>query len=149
MDSNIWWSYFVAAWLIALSPGSGAVLSVGHGLRYGVKGASATILGLQAGLAGITLIAGVGVGSLLVASAPAFTAVKLAGAACLLWLGWQQWRAPVHEGHGVLDDAADAGRAAARRGGCRRASAFWPACSPTSPTPRALSSWSRCCRSSS
>lgn len=107
MDTNIWWSYFVAAWLIALSPGSGAVLSVGHGLRYGVKRASVTIAGLQAGLAGITLVAGVGVGSLLLASALAFTVVKTLGALYLLWLGWQQWRAPVHEGHGVLDDATE------------------------------------------
>ena len=105
MDTSIWWSYFAAAWLIALSPGSGAVLSVGHGLRYGVQGASVTILGLQAGLMGITLIAGVGVGSLLVASATAFTVVKVLGALYLLWLGWKQWRAPVHAGHGLLDDA--------------------------------------------
>ena len=107
MDTSIWWSYFAAAWLIALSPGSGAVLSVGHGLRYGVQGASVTILGLQAGLMGITLIAGVGVGSLLVASAMAFTVVKVLGALYLLWLGWKQWRAPVHAGHGFLDEATD------------------------------------------
>src|SRR5450830_816745 len=105
MDTSIWWSYFAAAWLIALSPGSGAVLSVGHGLRYGVQGASVTILGLQAGLMGITLIAGVGVGSLLVASATAFTVVTVLGALYLLWLGWKQWRAPVHGGHGLLDEA--------------------------------------------
>ena len=105
MDTNLWWTYFAAAWLIALSPGSGAVLSVGHGLRYGLRGASATIAGLQLGLTGITLVAGVGVGSLLVASATAFTVVKVLGAVYLLWLGWQQWRAPVHEGQGVLDGA--------------------------------------------
>jgi homoserine/homoserine lactone efflux protein len=109
MDVSTWWTYFAAAWLIALSPGSGAVLSVGHGLRYGVRGASVTIAGLQLGLVGITLVAGVGVGSLLMASATAFMVVKTLGAAYLLWLGWQQWRAPVHEGHGVLD-GADAAR---------------------------------------
>ena len=81
------------------------MLSVGHGLRYGVQGASVTILGLQAGLMGITLIAGVGVGSLLVASATAFTVVKVLGALYLLWLGWKQWRAPVHAGQGLLDEA--------------------------------------------
>ena len=109
MDVSTWWTYFAAAWLIALSPGSGAVLSVGHGLRYGVRGASATIAGLQLGLVGITLVAGVGVGSLLMASATAFTVVKLLGATYLMWLGWQQWRAPVHEGHGLLDGAGTVG----------------------------------------
>lgn len=105
MDSHTWWAYFVAAWLIALSPGSGAVISVTHGLRYGLRQASVTIAGLQVGLIGITLIAGVGVGAILVTSATAFMVVKVLGAGYLMWLGWQQWRAPVHEGHGLLDAA--------------------------------------------
>ena len=95
MDFHVWLAYLVAAWLIALSPGSGAVLSMSHGLGYGVRQTMATIAGLQIGLALILLVAGVGVGALLVASATAFMAVKLLGAAYLLWLGWRQWRAPV------------------------------------------------------
>ncbi len=95
MEWQVWIAYFVASWAIALSPGSGAVLSMSHGLAYGVRGASATILGLQAGLAVILLVAGAGVGALLVASATAFTVVKVVGAAYLMWLGWRQWRAPV------------------------------------------------------
>ena len=31
MDFQIWSAYFVAAWVIALSPGSGAVLRMPHG----------------------------------------------------------------------------------------------------------------------
>ncbi len=95
MDGHVWLAYFVAAWLIALSPGSGAVLSMSHGLAYGVRQTSATIAGLQLGLAFILLVAGVGVGAILVASATAFTVVKLLGAAYLAWLGVKQWRAPV------------------------------------------------------
>ena len=49
MEWQVWIAYFVASWAIALSPGSGAVLSMTHGLAYGVRGASATILGLQLG----------------------------------------------------------------------------------------------------
>jgi hypothetical protein len=59
---------FVAACIIAVSPGSGAVLSMSHGLSYGVRRASATILGLQSGLLLVFFIAGAGVGSLLLAS---------------------------------------------------------------------------------
>jgi hypothetical protein len=54
-------------------PGSGAVLSMSHGLNYGVKKASTTILGLQAGLLLILAIAGAGVGSILLASEFALT----------------------------------------------------------------------------
>ena len=99
MDWHVWLAYFVASWVIAVSPGSGAVLSMSHGLSYGVRGASATVLGLQIGLAFILLVAGAGVGAVLVASAGAFMVVKLLGAAYLLWLGFKQWRAPV-----TLDD---------------------------------------------
>lgn len=95
MDLHVWLAYFVASWAIALSPGSGAVLSMSHGLAYGVRQASATILGLQAGLAIILLVAGAGIGALLLASSIAFTVVKVLGAAYLLWLGFKQWNAPV------------------------------------------------------
>ncbi len=95
MDLHVWLAYFVAAWVIALSPGSGAVLSMSHGLAYGVRQTTATIVGLQIGLAFILLVAGAGVGALLLTSAVAFTVVKVLGAGYLLWLGWRQWRAPV------------------------------------------------------
>ncbi|MDO9483888.1 MAG: lysine transporter LysE, partial [Hydrogenophaga sp.] len=51
MELQVWLAYFLASWAIALSPGSGAVLSMTHGLAYGVKKTSATIAGLQLGLA--------------------------------------------------------------------------------------------------
>lgn len=98
MELNVWLAFLAASVAIAISPGSGAVLSMSHGLAYGVRHASATILGLQAGVAGILLIAGLGVGALLIASATAFTVVKVLGATYLVWLGIKQWRAPVMPG---------------------------------------------------
>lgn len=95
MDFQLWLAYFLACWVIAISPGSGAVLSMTHGLAYGVKKTSATIAGLEAGVAVLILVAGAGVGAVLLASATAFTAVKLLGAAYLIWLGCQQWRSRV------------------------------------------------------
>lgn len=95
MDLQVWLAFLVASCLIALSPGSGAVLSMSHGLAYGVRQTTATIIGLQIGLAFVLLVAGAGVGALLLASATAFLLVKIIGAAYLLWLGWRQWCAPV------------------------------------------------------
>jgi homoserine/homoserine lactone efflux protein len=66
-----------------------------HGLAYGVRKTTATIVGLQLGLSVILLVAGMGVGALLLASATAFLVVKVLGAAYLIWLGLSQWRAPV------------------------------------------------------
>lgn len=92
MDLHTWLAFLAASCLIAVSPGSGAVLSMSHGLAYGVRRATATILGLQIGLLLILFVAGAGVGSLLVASETAFSAVKVLGACYLIYLGWQQWR---------------------------------------------------------
>ena len=103
MDWHVWLAYFLAAWLIALSPGSGAVLSMSHGLQYGVRQTTATIVGLQIGLAFILLVAGAGVGALLLASTTAFMVVKVLGAGYLIWLGVKQWREPVD---GAASDAA-------------------------------------------
>lgn len=96
MALHTWFAFFIAACLIAISPGSGAVLSMSHGLSYGVRRTSVTILGLEIALVLVLLIAGAGVGSLLVASETAFNTIKILGAAYLIYLGWSQWRAPVH-----------------------------------------------------
>ncbi len=90
---STWITFVIAATLIAISPGSGAVLSMTHGLAYGLKKASATVLGLQCGLLLVLLIAGAGVGSLLLASELAFNIVKTVGALYLIYLGICQWRA--------------------------------------------------------
>ncbi|MFZ6768413.1 LysE family transporter [Undibacterium sp. Di26W] len=95
MQFTTWLTFFFAACVIAVSPGSGAVLSMSHGLNYGVKKASGTIMGLQAGLLLILAIAGAGVGSLLMASEFAFSIVKTVGALYLIYLGINQWRARV------------------------------------------------------
>jgi homoserine/homoserine lactone efflux protein len=92
MSFATWITFVLAGSLIAISPGSGAVLSMSHGLAYGLKRASATVLGLQIGLMLVFAIAGAGVGSLLLASSVAFLAVKTIGALYLIYLGVSQWR---------------------------------------------------------
>ena len=92
---STWIAFAIAGCIIAVSPGSGAVLSMSHGLAYGVRRASATVLGLQLGLLLVFAIAGAGVGSLLLASELAFNVVKTVGALYLIYLGVSQWRAQV------------------------------------------------------
>jgi len=107
VDLHVWLAFLVASCVIAVSPGSGAVLSMSHGLSYGVRRTTATIVGLQLGLAVILLAAGLGVGAVLTASASAFLVVKVVGACYLLWLGWRQWRAPVAKIEGGATQAAE------------------------------------------
>ncbi|SOY53546.1 putative neutral amino-acid efflux system, rhtB family (lysine, threonine, homoserine) [Cupriavidus taiwanensis] len=106
MRWEVWLAYFAACWVIAVSPGSGAVLSMSHGLSYGLRRTTTTIFGLQAGLVIVLLVAGGGLGALLLASEQAFLAVKTIGALYLIYLGIQQWRARVE-----ADAAPDGGPA--------------------------------------
>ena len=73
-----------------------------HEPRLGVwrKKTSATVLGLQLGLAVVLLIAGAGVGAVLVASANAFLVVKV--------VGIKQWRASVDSSESAVADATQA-----------------------------------------
>lgn len=95
MTFSTWITFFFAGCIIAISPGSGAVLSMSHGLSYGVRKTSGTILGLQAGLLLVLAIAGAGVGSLLMASEVAFKIVKTVGALYLIYLGLSQFLSKV------------------------------------------------------
>jgi len=95
MSFATWITFFIATCIIAVSPGSGAVLSMSHGLSFGVRRTTATILGLQGGLMLLFFIAGAGVGSLLLASEVAFNIVKTVGALYLIYLGLSQWRSKV------------------------------------------------------
>lgn len=123
MDYQTWFAFFVAACVIAISPGSGAVLSMSHGLNYGVRRTSATILGLEIALVAILVIAGAGVGSLLVASETAFNIIKVAGALYLIYLGFSQWRAPLAaQQEGAALDAANENAVVAR------GQAWWQRC---------------------
>jgi homoserine/homoserine lactone efflux protein len=106
MDLQTWLAFFAASCLIAVSPGSGAVLSMSHGLSYGVRKTGATILGLQLGLLLILLVAGAGVGSLLLASEVAFSIVKVMGACYLIYVGFAQWRSG--DNSPMQGDAAEA-----------------------------------------
>jgi homoserine/homoserine lactone efflux protein len=108
MSFAIWITFVVASCIIAVSPGSGAVLSMSHGLAYGVKKTSATIFGLQGGLLLVFCIAGAGVGSLLLASEIAFNIVKTVGALYLIYLGLCQWRAKVEPGDPTLEKTLQA-----------------------------------------
>jgi homoserine/homoserine lactone efflux protein len=103
MDISLWFTFFAASWAISLSPGPGAVAAMGAGLQHGFRRGYWMTLGLVTGIVTQLVIVGVGLGALMAASATAFTLVKWAGVAYLVWLGVQQWRAPVK----VLDDAGD------------------------------------------
>jgi threonine/homoserine/homoserine lactone efflux protein len=80
--------------LTITTPGPDTALTVRNALLGGRGCGMATALGVSLGLAVWTVTASAGIAALLVASEPAFMAVKLAGAAYLVFLGAQSlWHA--------------------------------------------------------
>jgi threonine/homoserine/homoserine lactone efflux protein len=73
--------------VIVVVPGPDMALVLQNGIVRGRRAAVETALGINAGLLVWAVAAALGIAALLHASAPAFTAVKLAGAAYLVWLG--------------------------------------------------------------
>ena len=93
MALDTWLAFFVASWIISLSPGAGAIASMSSGLQYGFLRGYWNAIGLQLGLAmQIAVVAG-GLGAILAASSTAFYAIKWFGVAYLVYLAIKQWRA--------------------------------------------------------
>jgi threonine/homoserine/homoserine lactone efflux protein len=88
------WAFVGVAALVIVTPGPDTALTVRNALLGGRACGAATALGVVLGLAVWTVAASVGIAALLVASEPAFVAVKLVGAAYLVYLGVQSlWHA--------------------------------------------------------
>jgi len=103
MALDTWLAFFLASWIISLSPGAGAIASMSSGLQYGFLRGYWNALGLQLGLAmQIAVVAG-GLGAVLAASSTAFYAIKWFGVAYLMYLAIKQWRALPTD---LSDDAA-------------------------------------------
>jgi homoserine/homoserine lactone efflux protein len=111
MALSTWLAFFVASWLISLSPGAGAISCMTTGMRYGYRRGLWNIVGLQLGILLVLAIVAAGLGAVLAASSVAFATLKWLGVAYLVWLGIQQWRAPAHP----LADADGANGATSRR----------------------------------
>ena len=75
--------------LVIVTPGQDTALTVRNSLLGGRRGGTFTAAGVAAGQAVWTLAASAGLAALLVASEPAFLAVKVLGAAYLVFLGAQ------------------------------------------------------------
>jgi threonine/homoserine/homoserine lactone efflux protein len=73
--------------VIVVLPGPDMALVLQNGLAGGRRAAVETAVGINAGLLVWALAAALGIAALLHASGPAFTVLKLAGAAYLVWLG--------------------------------------------------------------
>jgi threonine/homoserine/homoserine lactone efflux protein len=85
-------AFGAASLLLALSPGPGVIYILTRTLAQGRRAGLASVAGVALGNLGNAAGAAVGLAALFAVSALAFTVVKLAGAAYLVWLGLQVLR---------------------------------------------------------
>jgi threonine/homoserine/homoserine lactone efflux protein len=88
-------TFFAASVLLGLSPGPDNVFVLLHSAVHGRKAGILVVLGLCSGLLFHTAAVALGLAAVFATSALAFTALKLVGAAYLVWLAWGAWNAPV------------------------------------------------------
>jgi threonine/homoserine/homoserine lactone efflux protein len=87
MSPETWVLFVPAAFALNMYPGPNNVLAMTNGARYGFGTALLASTGRFPPFAGFVLGAAVGLGAALAASAEFFTAIKIAGAIYLVWLG--------------------------------------------------------------
>jgi threonine/homoserine/homoserine lactone efflux protein len=110
--------------ILTITPGPDMLLVLRNGLREGSRTAWYTGLGCCAGIATHATCAVLGLSALLAASATAYAAVKLAGAAYLAYLGVRMLIAAVRGGSGAEQSVALADGERLGRGGAFRQGLF-------------------------
>ena len=82
-------AFLAVSAIMIVTPGPDTALTIRNTLMGGRRAGIFSAIGVSAGQALWTLATATGIAALLAASEPAFLAVKIAGAAYLIWLGLQ------------------------------------------------------------
>jgi len=87
MPEVSWLLFTVASLVLIVTPGQDMILVMSRSIAQGVAAGVATAAGVSVGLVGHTILATLGLGAILRTSEWLFLALKLAGAAYLVYLG--------------------------------------------------------------
>ena len=88
-------TFFGVAVLLGLSPGPDNLFVLVQSAQRGWRVGLCVVLGLCVGIVGHTTAVALGLAAVVAASPMLFTAIKLCGAAYLLYMAWGAWHAPV------------------------------------------------------
>ena len=110
MSIETWLAFAAASAVLLVIPGPTILLVISYALGQGMRTAMPVAVGVALGDFTAMTLSMLGLGALLATSSLLFTALKWAGAAYLVWLGIQLWRAG-----GTLDAAPRGDRAPALR----------------------------------
>jgi threonine/homoserine/homoserine lactone efflux protein len=114
-DPTLYAAFMIAAFVLIITPGPDIAFVAARSMTHGRAAGLAGIAGIVTGGMGHTALASLGLSSVFLISEFAFTAVKIAGAAYLVWLAFGLWRDP--ERARDLEPIGPAGLARAFRDG--------------------------------
>jgi threonine/homoserine/homoserine lactone efflux protein len=84
--------FALASFVLIVIPGPGVLFVIGRALAHGRTTALASVAGHSAGNYVVAVCISLGIGAIVERSASLFTAIRLAGAVYLVWLGIQAFR---------------------------------------------------------
>ena len=90
--SSQWIAFLVASILFIQVPGPSLLFTIGRALTVGRRDALLSVVGNGLGITVQAFLVALGLGAVVAASATAYTAIKLAGAGYVIWLGVQAIR---------------------------------------------------------
>lgn len=108
MDISLWLAFVAASTALLLIPGPTILLVLSYALTQGRKVAVATATGVALGDLIAMSASLIGLGALIATSALAFSLVKWAGAAYLVYLGVKMLRSVPNQGAGLVQTDAHA-----------------------------------------
>jgi threonine/homoserine/homoserine lactone efflux protein len=88
--------YILACFLFSIVPGPSVTVVVANSLTRGTKAGVVTLLGTEIAMLSMIFIVALGLQAVMSLVASAFTVIKLAGAAYLIWIGWKMFRSSGH-----------------------------------------------------
>lgn len=95
IEIELYFAFVLATVVLILIPGPIVTLTIANSLAYGTRHGLRTVLGTSVATGCMLLVGGFGMASVFALLAEGFEYLRWAGAAYLIWLGIQSWRAKV------------------------------------------------------
>jgi threonine/homoserine/homoserine lactone efflux protein len=115
MSLHAWWLFVATVFVVSAIPGPNMLLVMTHGAQHGLRRSGATMAGCLSALVLMLSVSAAGLGVFLEAWPAMFNALRLIGAAYLVYLGIKAWRTPADETAAGQADAGAVTKAARPR----------------------------------
>jgi threonine/homoserine/homoserine lactone efflux protein len=107
MALNTWWLFLMMTFVVSATPGPNMLLVMSSSARFGLRRSVATMAGCMTALLAMFSLSAAGLGAMLQTFPHVFNGLRWVGAAYLVYLGIQTWRAPVQADETAVPQALE------------------------------------------